>query len=81
MPKPPRLQPSKAAAADNRKPMSGLAAAGNVVACVGVGGLIGFGLDKLLGTLPWGLLIGLFLGFGAWLRELWLLLKSSSPKG
>ena len=60
---------------DGNKSLSGMAAAGNVVACVGVGGLIGAGADWALETAPWGLILGLFLGFAAWLRELWLLLN------
>lgn len=59
-----------------RKPLSGMAAAGNVVACVGVGGMLGGLADWYFGTAPWGLIAGLFLGFAAWLRELWALLKA-----
>ena len=40
----------------------------DLVAAVAVVGLIGYGADRLLGTLPLGLLAGLFLGFalGMW---------------
>lgn len=61
---------------EGSKPLSGMAAAGNVVACVGVGGLLGAGADWAFATAPWGLILGLFLGFAAWLRELWLLLNA-----
>ncbi|MFN7162933.1 MAG: AtpZ/AtpI family protein [Pseudomonadota bacterium] len=86
MPKPnkpkaqPKAQPKNQPAAEGQKegsqPLSGMAAAGNVVACVGVGGLLGAGADWALATAPWGLILGLFLGFAAWLRELWLLLNT-----
>jgi ATP synthase protein I len=80
-PKPPRPKPSKAAAAPAAPaggPVAssqGLAVAGNLVACVLVGMLLGWGVDWAVGTKPWGLMLGLALGFAAWLRELWRLLK------
>jgi ATP synthase protein I len=61
--------------APQAKPTQGLAVAGNLVACVLVGMLLGWGTDWLLGSQPWGLLLGLALGFAAWLRELWGLLQ------
>ncbi len=36
-----------------------------VVSVLACGGL-GLALDKWLGTLPWLMLLGLFLGFGGW---------------
>ena len=77
MPLPPSPPPNnnQANPEAERKPVSGAAAAGNVVACVGVGGLLGWGIDWWLGTLPWGFITGMVLGFIAWLRELWQLLK------
>jgi ATP synthase protein I len=35
------------------------------VAGVVVGGAIGWGIDRLLGTSPWGLIVFLLLGFAA----------------
>lgn len=37
-----------------------------VVAVIG-GGALGLVLDKVLGTLPWLMLLGLVLGFAAWM--------------
>ncbi|MCA3244105.1 MAG: AtpZ/AtpI family protein [Alphaproteobacteria bacterium] len=82
MPKPPRPTPSKAEtvtaghAGGAVRSSQGLAVAGNLVACVVVGMLLGWGVDWAIGTKPWGMLVGLGLGFMAWLRELWRLLKS-----
>lgn len=58
------------------KPAQGVAVAGNLVACVLVGMLLGWGVDWLLGSQPWGLILGLVLGFAAWLRELWGLISN-----
>jgi ATP synthase protein I len=43
------------------------------------GGLIGWGLDSLLGTRPWLLLAMLFLGFGVGVRN--VIRISNSPPG
>ena len=43
------------------------------------GGLIGWGLDQLLGTRPWLLLAMLFLGFGVGVRN--VLRLSKTPPG
>ncbi len=78
MPRPRKPNPKAAPATpapQTAKPLNGMAAAGNVVACVGVGGLLGYGADLWFGSQPWGLIGGLFLGFAAWLRELWGLLN------
>jgi len=40
-----------------------------LVATVVVGGLIGFGIDKLLHTSPWGVLVFGALGFAAGVRD------------
>lgn len=82
MPKqpPPSKDSLKAAAVERppaaTRPTKGLAVAGNLVACVLVGMLLGWGVDWLTGTKPWGLIVGFGLGFAAWLRELWGLLKT-----
>ena len=44
------------------------------------GGLIGWGLDSLLGTRPWLLLAMLFLGFGTAIWEVWKM-SSKRPQG
>lgn len=36
-----------------------------------VGATLGFFVDKWLGSLPFGLLVGLFLGFSAGMRKIW----------
>ncbi|MDO9382494.1 MAG: AtpZ/AtpI family protein [Hyphomicrobiaceae bacterium] len=43
----------------------GLRMASEFVGAVLVGGLIGFGLDRWLGTTPWLFLVFFFLGFAA----------------
>jgi len=40
-----------------------------LVACVVVGGLLGAGLDRLLHTSPWGLLVGGAVGLGTGVRD------------
>ena len=42
-----------------------LRAATELVAALAVGGFIGYGLDRWLGTRPWFMIALLFLGFGA----------------
>lgn len=43
----------------------GLRYASEFTSAILVGALLGFGADKLLETAPWGLFVGLFLGFAA----------------
>ena len=45
-------------------------ASSDLLAGLLVGGLLGFGLDRWLGTEPWFLLAGLLIGFAAGLRNL-----------
>ena len=35
-----------------------------------VGGLIGYGLDRLFGSLPWATIVCIFLGMGAGIRNM-----------
>lgn len=42
-----------------------LKAATDLVAALVVGALLGYVIDRWLGTTPWGMIIFLFLGFGA----------------
>ena len=63
---PPRIPPTTAVALGQAMNL-GL----HLVSGVVVGGLMGYGLDWLLGTLPLFLLIFLFLGFAAGLRQIW----------
>ena len=48
----------------------GLKYASEFTAATLVGALLGVGADNLLGTAPWGLLVGLFLGFSAGVRNI-----------
>lgn len=48
----------------------GLKYASEFTAATLVGAGLGFGADKVLGTAPWGLLVGLFLGFSAGVRNI-----------
>jgi len=50
-----------------------------LVASVVVGGLIGFGIDRLLHTSPWGVLVFGALGFAAGVRD--VLRRISGDKG
>lgn len=47
----------------------GLKYASEFTAATLVGAALGYGADKFLGTAPWGLLVGLFLGFTAGVRN------------
>ena len=53
--------------------MSGLAMgfrlASEFVAGVAAGGLLGWALDRWVGTSPWGLIVFVLLGFGQWLTN------------
>lgn len=65
-------------AQDARKPVEqqrtgwgvGVRYASEFSAAVIVGGLFGFGVDKLASTTPWGLFAGLVLGFAAGIRNI-----------
>ena len=43
------------------------------------GSLIGYGVDTLAGTGPWGLLIGLFLGIGVAFRNVFRMAGTQTP--
>ena len=70
-----RIAAERSEQAEQAKPHAGLQGAtgyakgyrlaSEFVAGTLVGGLIGYGIDRLLGTLPFGLIIFLLLGFGA----------------
>jgi ATP synthase protein I len=47
----------------------GLKYASEFTAATLVGAALGYGADRFLGTAPWGLLVGLFLGFTAGVRN------------
>lgn len=49
-----------------------------LLAALIVGTLLGWGVDRLFGTLPWGLLIGVFVGFAAGLRNVAAAMKQQS---
>lgn len=46
-----------------------------MISALAVGGLLGYGLDRLFGTLPVLTIVGLFLGVAAGFRSVWLLLS------
>ena len=63
------------AARDGRKRHAGTGALGaawrmsvELVAALVVGGLLGLGLDRLFGTAPWIMVVGLMFGFAAGVR-------------
>lgn len=45
----------------------------SVMAC----GAAGYGLDRWLGWTPWAMLVGGFLGFGAWLVTVWRMMNAA----
>jgi ATP synthase protein I len=54
-------------------------AAISLLANVIVGGLMGYGIDVLAGTLPLFMIVMLFLGFAAGLRTVWKQLNAKPP--
>ena len=70
-----RIEAERSEKAESEMPVASMASASSYAkgyklisefaAGVLVGGLIGYGIDWLLGTLPFGLIIFLLLGFGA----------------
>jgi ATP synthase protein I len=50
---------------------SALRVATDLVAALFVGGLLGYGIDHWLGTKPWGMVVFLFVGFGAGFMNLY----------
>ena len=73
-----RLDAARGATSDAESPRAGTGAAlgrafrvaSELLAALFVGALLGLGLDRLLGTQPWLLLLGLALGFAAGIRNL-----------
>lgn len=60
-----------AAITEDRSAMGvGLKYASEFTAATLVGAALGYGADRFLGTAPWGLLVGLFLGFTAGVRNI-----------
>ena len=60
----------RAAIVEDRSGMGqGLKYASEFTAATLVGAALGYGADSVLGTAPWGLLVGLFLGFTAGIRN------------
>ena len=49
----------------------GMKVASEMLAALLVGGALGYGFDKLVGTTPWGLIVGIFIGFAAGMRNAW----------
>lgn len=54
----------------------GLRMSSELVAAILVGGLVGYGLDKLFGTTPWLFLLFFFLGFAAGIMNVTRAFKS-----
>ena len=50
-----------------------------LVACVGIGGALGFGVDRMLKSEPFGLLVGGVLGLAAGVREILRRLTKPAP--
>jgi F0F1-type ATP synthase assembly protein I len=75
MPKP-KSKPV-AAAAPEKRDFSGAEVGINLLVSVLVAGALGYGLDRWLGWAPWGMLGGGALGFAAWLRTVWRLMRTA----
>lgn len=61
--------------ADKRPELRGVDLGINLLVSVLVAGGLGYALDRWLGSLPWGMLAGGVLGFGAWLRQMWKVMQ------
>ncbi len=59
---------------------SGYTVGMNLVVSVVLGGAIGLGIDHLLGTKPWFMLIMIVVGFAAGMREIWIMLSQAQDK-
>ena len=74
---------AKVAVGPDRATTGGMAAGFRVVsellAGVLVGGLVGYGLDRWLGTAPWIMLLLLFIGFAAGLNNVYKLGSKPTP--
>lgn len=46
------------------------------VVCILLCGGTGYALDGYYGSKPWGILAGMFLGFAAWLWQMWQVFKA-----
>ena len=66
---------------DYRKAGLGVMIPAMLAACVVVGVMLGNMTDKWLGSTPWGVLIGLFLGMAAGVREIIRLVNKMDGNG
>ena len=71
---------NKPPAGNNQEPRTGASFSGgdlgvHLLVCVLVTGALGYALDMWAGSRPWGMLGGGFLGFFAWLWEVWRAMK------
>lgn len=70
----PRLTASERAASAGTGYTMGI----NLFSCIFVGGAMGYGLDRWLGTKPWLMILCLFLGFAAGIRVMWIYLQKTN---
>ncbi|MEZ5917491.1 MAG: AtpZ/AtpI family protein [Parvularculaceae bacterium] len=56
----------------------GFRLASELLAAMIVGPVLGLGIDKLAGTAPWGLLLGIFVGFAAGVKNVAAAMKDNS---
>lgn len=76
MPRP--LPPSDSDAdANNRAALRGVDVGMHLMVSVMVCGALGYALDRWLGWAPWAMLVGGFLGFGAWLLSIWRMMNAT----
>ena len=63
--------PAPKTGAENESMSVGLRAGTELVAAVGMGALMGYGIDKWLDSKPWGLIIMLVLGIATGFMNVW----------
>lgn len=68
-------QPPQQPTPPGRKPLGGADLGLNLIISVLVAGGLGYAADRYFGTLPLWMLVGGALGFGAWLRTIWVVLN------
>ncbi|MFZ2587831.1 MAG: AtpZ/AtpI family protein [Alphaproteobacteria bacterium] len=66
---------------DGTQPLRGVDIGLNLIVSVLVVGGVGYGVDVWLSTKPAGMLVGGFVGFGAWLWQVWKTMQNTGTNG
>lgn len=80
MPKPLPRNSEDAAGDEAKAAFTGMDIGLNLLVSVIACGAAGYGLDKWLSSAPWAMLLGGFMGFGAWLVMVWRMMKNTGSK-